>query len=176
KSYLLNLSKEHNLKVFSIWDSHIKEIDHYDIFFLGFQKNPFKYIAKSTVFAFPSLWEGFPNALVEAMICKTPVMASDCKSGPREILAPNTDYHSNPDSVELAKYGVLMPVCDGRFFSAEDPLTMEENIWAEALIKFLNDENLRESYRKSASIRAADFSADRIIGDWLNIINNLSSG
>ena len=54
--------------------------------FLGWQDNPCKYLARSTLFAFSSLWEGFGIALVEALACGVPVVAFDCESGPREIL------------------------------------------------------------------------------------------
>lgn len=54
--------------------------------FEDFQENPMPYVRKAHLFCLPSLTEGMPNALVEAMIAKTPVLASDCPSGPREIL------------------------------------------------------------------------------------------
>jgi glycosyltransferase involved in cell wall biosynthesis len=54
--------------------------------FLGWQDNPCKYLARSTLFAFSSLWEGFGIAMVEALACGVPVVAFDCESGPREIL------------------------------------------------------------------------------------------
>ena len=55
--------------------------------FHGFQANPFAFYARAQLFCLPSLIEGMPNALLEAMACGVPVIASNCESGPREILA-----------------------------------------------------------------------------------------
>ena len=56
------------------------------LFFLGYQENPYKFIKLATVFVFPSLYEGFPNALAEAVILQKPVVSFDFKSGARDIL------------------------------------------------------------------------------------------
>ncbi len=52
----------------------------------GFVANPFAYLSKSAVFVLSSLFEGLPTVLIEAMAVGTPVVATDCKSGPMEIL------------------------------------------------------------------------------------------
>ena len=52
----------------------------------GFVDNPYAYMSRADVFVLPSLWEGFPNVLVEAMACNTPVIATDCPGGSAEIL------------------------------------------------------------------------------------------
>jgi len=52
----------------------------------GFVPNPFPYMRKAAVFALSSAWEGLPNALIQALALGTPVVATDCKSGPREVL------------------------------------------------------------------------------------------
>lgn len=56
------------------------------VVFTGYTDNPFKYVAKMDVFVLPSLWEGFPNVLLEAMACGVPVIASDSGGGIREII------------------------------------------------------------------------------------------
>lgn len=52
----------------------------------GFVDNPYKYVSRSAVFVLSSLYEGFPNVLLEAIVIGTQVVATDCPSGPREIL------------------------------------------------------------------------------------------
>ncbi len=52
----------------------------------GTTSNPYAYMAKADVFVLPSAWEGFPNVLVEALACGTPVVATDCPGGSAEIL------------------------------------------------------------------------------------------
>ena len=54
--------------------------------FLGFQSNPFKYMARSDVFVLSSLWEGLPSVLLEAMALELPVVATRAPYGPEEVI------------------------------------------------------------------------------------------
>jgi glycosyltransferase involved in cell wall biosynthesis len=168
KDYLVRLSEELGLKTY-VWDRD-KLSESFDVYFLGFQKNPFKFIARSKLFVFPSLWEGFPNALVEAMACGVCVVSSDCRSGPREILAPNTDFNYQTQKPEFAEYGVLMPVFEVKYKSAEEPFGGKEMMWVETIDKLLEDENLRKNYSEKAKQRAEDFRIEKIVQEWREII------
>ncbi len=75
-----------------------------DVAFLGFDKNPFKYMARATLVLHASRAEGLPGALVQAMACGTPVVSTDCDFGPREIITTGEDGYLVPvgDSAQLA--------------------------------------------------------------------------
>jgi glycosyltransferase involved in cell wall biosynthesis len=57
--------------------------------FVGFIENPYPYIMNADLFVLSSRWEGFPNTLLEALACNKKVVATDCQSGPKEILGDN---------------------------------------------------------------------------------------
>jgi glycosyltransferase involved in cell wall biosynthesis len=57
-----------------------------DVIFAGYDLDPWPWLASADVFALSSDYEGLPNVLVEALHAGLPVVSTDCKSGPREIL------------------------------------------------------------------------------------------
>lgn len=65
----------------------------------GFVTNPFAYMAHAAVFVLSSAWEGMPGVLIQALACGAPVVATDCESGPREVL-------------QNGRFGRLVPVGD----------------------------------------------------------------
>jgi glycosyltransferase involved in cell wall biosynthesis len=81
-----------------------------DVVFCGFQRNPWKYIARGDVFALTSHYEGFGNVLVEAMACRVPVVAT-ASPGTREIVNSGHDgvivERHEPEAVAAALVGLL---------------------------------------------------------------------
>ena len=143
------------------------------VIFLGFVKNPHEFISKCNVFVFPSLYEGLGNVLLEALACGKTCISTDCNAGPREILAPKTNLERKTKTIEEAEYGILVPVCDGKNRGASEPLSTNELLLSEAIIKVLKNRNLREVYEKRALIRSQDFTSSKITESWLNVINSL---
>jgi glycosyltransferase involved in cell wall biosynthesis len=72
-----------------------------DVTLAGYTSNPFAYMAKASVFVLSSAWEGFGIVIAEALAVGTPVVSTNCPSGPAEIL-------------DNGKYGFLTPVGDAK--------------------------------------------------------------
>ena len=120
----------------------VKELDlREDIELPGFVDNPYVYMARADVFVLSSRWEGLPNTLIEAMACGTPVVSTDCPSGPAEIL-------------ENGKYGKLVPVED-------------VDVLAKAILETL--ENPIDSQKLQE--RAEYFSVEKAVEKYLAIMD-----
>jgi glycosyltransferase involved in cell wall biosynthesis len=107
-----------------------------DVRFAGFVRNPYPHYARASVFALSSIFEGFANVVSEALACGCPVVATDCPSGPAEIL-------------DGGRFGRLVPVRDA------DAL-------ATALAETLDAPPPRERLRE----RARAFSLDAVLDQW----------
>jgi len=128
-----------------------------DVHFLGWQKNPFKFIAKSKVFALPSLWEGFGIVMLETMVCGVPIVAFDCNFGPREILAPELALDASFGDIFYADSGILLSLP-----RKDSPTRAYENL-ATAIIGLLNNESVRKKIIESAHERVKYFSKESFV-------------
>jgi glycosyltransferase involved in cell wall biosynthesis len=141
-----------------------------EVYFFGFKKNPHKYISRAHVFVLPSLYEGFPNSLIEAMAVNTPVITTCCRTGPMEIVDPIAPVGKKVHGIEFADYGVIIPELSGNEGFAEDELEQEECMLSLAIVKMLSDSPLRESYRAKSAERSAHFDISEIIKSWIEVI------
>lgn len=118
-----------------------------NVAFLGFQENPYKFMKRSSVFVLSSKFEGFCNALIETMTCGTPVVSTNCVSGPGEI-------------IENGKSGILVPV--------SNPQAL-----AEAILKVLNNPSLAHKFSDEGKKRAEYFSVEKSVKEYEKLILEL---
>ena len=131
------------------------------------------YLKRSDIYVSSSLFEGFSNSVLEALCNGLPVISTDCFSGPRELLAPETDLTVKAKDIEYTRYGVIVPEFDADVLSASEPLSNEEKTMAEAMIRLAEDGDLRGLYSTRCHERAQHFSPDVIIKEWENVIDGL---
>jgi glycosyltransferase involved in cell wall biosynthesis len=75
--------------------------------FEAFTDNPWAWVARAELFVFPSRWEGFPNALAEALACGTAALAADCRFGPGELIRHGVSgWLVPPEDVEALAGGL----------------------------------------------------------------------
>lgn len=150
---LISKSIELGLRVYHVWSNNLFT-ENFDIYFLGNQLNPFPYLSKTSIFALPSSWEGFPLALCEAMACRVPVVASDCPTGPEEIL-----FDTENDS----DFGFLLPI----------PVKHDDEIlrtWVKILTALLTETLLATEYAGKAKQRVKKFGKENMEVAWLELV------
>lgn len=111
-----------------------------DVSLPGFADNPYAYMQRADVFVMSSAWEGFGMVLVEALAVGTPVVSTDCPSGPAEIL-------------DQGKYGALVPVGDTAALAHAVLGTLHQSPNAAELQK-----------------RALDFSLHAVVDRYLEVL------
>lgn len=141
------------------------------VFLLGYSDNPFWYDAQADVFVLPSMYEGFPNALAEAICCGAPCIATDFHSGAREILAPDMDVMgAQITEITEVAYGILTPLCSGTMYRAEEPLELAERQLAGAILLLLKNKEKNQYYRKQSMKRREMLGIQAVVRDWIRVI------
>lgn len=115
-----------------------------DVAFPGHATNPFSPVARADLFVLSSISEGMPSALIEALACGTPVVSTDCPSGPREILGEG-------------RFGELVAVGDVGALAA-------------AMARQLDAPRDREALRA----RARDFELDRAVERYVALLEGVA--
>lgn len=100
----------------------------------------------ASIFVLSSRREGFGLVLIEAMACSCACVSFNCPNGPKEIVSDGQD-------------GILVPLGNVEAL-------------ASSLIKLMNDSNLRTSISQNAFASSKRFSADNIIKQWIELIEN----
>ena len=104
--------------------------------FAEYQINPYKFLSRSSLFILSSEWEGFPNVLLEAMVCGVPVISTDIDFGPREI-------------INHGETGFLVP--------NDDPVALAEQI--HYVLKNRSEENIKVIINNARKKVEAEFSS-----------------
>jgi glycosyltransferase involved in cell wall biosynthesis len=141
------------------------------VFLTGYCSNPYWFDAQADVFVLPSMYEGYPNVLAEAICCGVPCVAADFHSGARELLAPGMDvFGPRVEKAMEVEYGILTPLCSGKQYKDTTQLEEAEHQMADAILSVLQDEALRNRCMEKAKKRRDDLHMDRVIGEWEKLI------
>jgi glycosyltransferase involved in cell wall biosynthesis len=113
----------------------------------GFLANPFPALRHASAFVMSSRFEGLPHVILEALAVGTPVISTDCQSGPAELL-------------DRGKFGIPVP--------PEDPDAL-----ADALVHLLRNPAAQEEFRNIGPGRAAEYSPQRTGPQWEALLNEV---
>lgn len=135
-------------------DALVRELNmENQIFLMGYESNPFKYLKTADLFVFGSNHEGFPNVLMEAMACGLPILTTNCQSGPSEIMELETPLKD----LMITDYGILVPI-------------KNEALMSKGIDYFFNDNAYLEKCKKQVKIRIKDFEKNKILQQYLDAV------
>lgn len=130
---------------------------------ISYTSNPFLYIAKAKAVILSSHYEGLPNVILEAMTLGCPVIATDCMSGPRELLMDEIDYVKPVEKLNLGKRGII--VCDD-----ETENDGRSKYMAKAMELLCSSNVMQRNFQKNEQAYMEKYTNCQIVEQWIQVI------
>ncbi|TPV33366.1 glycosyltransferase [Paucihalobacter ruber] len=127
------------------------------VFLMGFDSNPFKYLKGADLFVFGSNHEGFPNVVLEAMASGLPILTTNCKSGPSEIM----NLVEKKEDLMITDYGILVPV-------------MNVELMSKGMSYFIENINYLNTSKINVLERVKIYEKDRILEKYIQTIKSVN--
>jgi len=153
KHHIKNICIEKGMVINDLTENDF--ISDAQVYFLGFQANPYPFVQNSQLFILTSLWEGLPIALLEAMCLGKPIVLTDCSSGVREIMLGNDEVidWAERDGAIRTDYGYMLQ----NPLDTKDP---EYGVWEQVVSTLLLDDRYRLECEKAVKeyVKSHDIS------------------
>ena len=139
------------------------------VYFLGYESNPYPLFRHATLLVMTSRWEGLPITLLEGMCLGVPGVISDCSEGIRSVWkvpSGNMRNSNKESSCHWLPYGVLIDRLNNDFETI--------NMWATAIGRLLDDKKQRETCSTASRVRSRDYGVEKIIDIWMSKLLSIS--
>lgn len=137
---------------------------------VGYVKNPEEYLKESDCFVFSSIYEGFGNAIIEAMMNGLPVITTDF-SAAREIIAPELDEKYIINKAMECSFGILSPSSSSKIYNVDQEYDHSELELANAMVDYARGKIGNYYDTNNLERCLARFSIEKAINDWIEMIN-----
>ena len=179
KAFSLVLKEQPNVNLIFIGDGDSK-VENYiktlsfesnisnQVFFLGRKSNPYNYLAKATVLALSSHYEGTPNVIVESICVGTPVVSSFCTKGITELMGL-LDYQEIQVNTEM-EAGIVTPnLFKGQLgIPNNNAIIKEEQCLGQALLSVLSSKKYKERMVSKKEELLSKFEIEKVTNQYLD--------
>lgn len=156
-----------NSKLLILWEwelrkeleKEIKNSNNKNIILLWIKENPYKYLKKANYLVMSSNYEWLPVVEIESLACNTPIISSDCKTWPKEIININNDNFDRENKIIIWDCWILYPIWDSN--------KLKESI----MLAYNNNNNINKKFIDNSKEKIKEFNIENIIKLREKIIN-----
>jgi glycosyltransferase involved in cell wall biosynthesis len=159
ESYFLNNKK----RIISCGQLHENIFASFEVVVCNTDSQYEQILGLSDLFLLTSPSEGFPNVIIDAMQLGIPILSTDCRWGPREILAPSIDYSRKLSYPYYGQYGVLLPVLNANDGSAI-------STWVRTVLSLKDDAEKLSQYQEKSAQGSRLYDQSVIKHKWFDLL------